>query len=232
MLIKSGINKKKVGVKRDLFLMLDCETFGTFAAPVVYDLGMAVIDRYGKVYAKYSFVIDDTFYGMAEQAATAYYADKFPAYHNDIEMGRRKVITWEIARQVANTLIDRWGIRAVSAHNAKFDFTALNNTNKVLGYSGNFFIYNIEWWDTLSMVADTIAKQKLYMQYCKDNGYMTKNNKPRMTAEIVYRYIIGNNTFVECHTGLEDVLIEKEIFASCMRQHKKMEKGFFNYSRR
>ena len=38
-------------------------------------------------------------------------------------------------------------------------------------------------------------------------------------------YENGNNDFVESHTGLEDVLIEKEIFAKCMAQHKKMRKN-------
>ena len=31
--------------------------------------------------------------------------------------------------------------------------------------------------------------------------------------------------FAEDHTGLEDVLIEKEIFVHCMKQHKKMRRS-------
>ena len=57
------------------------------------------------------------------------------------------------------------------------------------------------------------------------NGYLKKNGTPRATAEILYKYISGNNDFEESHTGLEDVLIEKEIFAKCMAQHKKMKKN-------
>ena len=34
----------------------------------------------------------------------------------------------------------------------------------------------------------------------------------KKTAEIVWRYISGNNEFEESHTGLEDVLIEAEEF--------------------
>lgn len=48
-----------------------------------------------------------------------------------------------------------------------------------------------------------------------------------MKAEVIYKYISGNNDFIESHTGLEDVMIEKEIFAKCCRQHKKMKHTFY-----
>ena len=58
---------------------------------------------------------------------------------------------------------------------------------------------------------------------------MTRNKipRPQMKAEVIYRYITGNNTFIESHTGLEDCMIEKEIFAKCCRQHKKMRHTFY-----
>ena len=58
---------------------------------------------------------------------------------------------------------------------------------------------------------------------------MTNNKTPqvRLTAEILYRYITGDDNFVESHTGLEDVMIEKEIFKACMAKHKPMRKKLF-----
>lgn len=217
-------------IRKKLFLMVDTETFGGFDAPICYDIGFAVVDKTGKVYAQYSFVVRDTFIGMAEQAATAYYANKFPQYHEDIRSGKRKCLPFYLIRHIANTLLSKYGISNVVAHNAKFDCTSLNNTARLLGYS-SFFNTHVEWWDTLQMVADTIAKQKLYQEFCKNNGYMTKHKipRPQMKAEVVYRYISGNNNFIESHTGLEDVLIEKEIFARCIRSHKKMRHTFYVY---
>ena len=55
---------------------------------------------------------------------------------------------------------------------------------------------------------------------------ITKNGKVRLTAEILYRFI-ERQSFIESHTGLEDVLIEKEILAYCKRQHKKMRKKLY-----
>ena len=222
------VNSKPI--KRKLYLIVDTETFGSFQEPVCYDIGMAVIDKYGKVYAQYSFVVKDTFLGMAEQAATAYYADKFPQYHADIRSGNRKCVPFSTIRNVANALLAKYGICDVVAHNAKFDCTSLNNTARILGYSSFFHRY-VEWWDTLQMVADTIALQKGYQDFCQKNNYMTKHRTPRpqMKAEVVYRFITQDTDFVENHTGLEDCLIEKEIFARCWRCKKKMRHTFFVY---
>ena len=46
----------------------------------------------------------------------------------------------------------------------------------------------------------------------------TSNGKTSFTAENIYRYLINDASFEESHTGLEDVLIEKEIFAECVRR--------------
>jgi hypothetical protein len=66
-----------------------------------------------------------------------------------------------------------------------------------------------------------------YRRFCEENGYITKNNQCRYTAEIIYRYITKDNDFIESHTGLEDVEIEAQIFAYCVRQHKKMKKNLW-----
>ena len=74
------------------------------------------------------------------------------------------------------------------------------------------------------MAQDTICKQKSYIKFCTENNFLVRG-RPRATAEILYKYITQDLDFVEDHTGLEDVFIENEIFAKCMRQHKKMRKN-------
>lgn len=73
------------------------------------------------------------------------------------------------------------------------------------------------------MANDTIGKLKKYQKFCFDNGFITnhKNPRPQLKAEILYRFITNNLDFEESHTGLEDVLIEKEIFVYCNKMHKK-----------
>jgi hypothetical protein len=74
------------------------------------------------------------------------------------------------------------------------------------------------------MANDTICKQSNYRRFCEENGYMTNHKTPqvRKTAEILWRFLTNDNDFEESHTGLEDVQIEAQIFAECVRRHKKM----------
>ena len=197
---------------------------------LVYDVGLAVIDRHGNIYEEYSYTLGDIFLNMTEQMDSCYYANKLPQYYEEMRNGSRHMRNmWEIKRTI-RTLCEQYHVKAIVAHNARFDVRALNNTIRYITSSKfrYFLPYGIEIWDTLSM-SDVIAKQKSYIKFCKDNGYMTKHKTPRVrkTAEILYRYISGNNDFQEAHTGLEDVKIEAVIFAHCLRQHKRMKKALY-----
>ncbi len=230
---QKGIDKRKA-----YYIVLDTETCNSFLDTdgtlnlndsLVYDLGFAVVDKYGKVYDSRSFVIYETFCKMRDVMASAYYADKIPRYEEQIANGERKIVTYRTARNVLFEMINKYNVKAIMAHNMRFDHRALNNTQRYLTKSAKryYFPRYIEIWDTLAMARDIYGKSPSYRKWCKENDYMTKNNQVRLTAEILYRYITGNSDFIESHTGLEDVLIEKEIFKQCMRQHKPMRKKLF-----
>lgn len=210
--------------RRNYYLTIDTETANGLDDPIVYDIGGAIHDKQGKVYETFSFVIYETFVGMQDLMQSAYYADKIPWYEDDLQAGSRTMVRYNTARKHIADLCERYNVRAIIAHNARFDYRAVNTTQRYLTNSRYryFLPYGVEVWDTLAMVRDTVARQKSYIAWCKEHGYMRNANNPRMTAEILYKYLVGNPDFVESHTGLEDVLIEKEIFAWCMRQHKKM----------
>lgn len=198
---------------------------------LVYDLGWQVCDKKGRVYKKQSFVIYETFVGMKDVMTSAYYAEKIPTYWEEIKSGKRKLVSFWTAWNIFKKDIKEYNVKNVFAHNARFDLNALNNTIRYLTKSKNrfFFPYKIKIWDTLKMARQTIGKQKSYIKFCENHNYMTKHKTPqvRLTAEILYRYISGNNEFIENHTGLEDVEIETKILAHCFRQHKKMVKALF-----
>ena len=198
---------------------------------LVYDLGWAIVDKKGRVYKTRSFVIAETFLDMKDVMRSAYYAEKIPSYWEGIKNGSRTLASFWTVWKTFKEDAKEYGVKAFFAHNASFDYRALNNTIRYISKSKMryFFPYGTEIWDTLKMSRQVIGKQKSYNAFCIRNNYMTKHKKPqvRLTAEILYRYISGNNDFVESHTGLEDVLIETKILAHCFRQHKKMEKRLF-----
>ena len=215
--------------RKNYYLTIDTETANGFDDPIVYDIGGCIHDKKGNVYETFSFIIYETFYGMKDLMRTAYYATKIPMYQRQINAGQRKVVRYLTAKKHIAELCDKYNVTAIIAHNARFDYRSTTRTQRYLTKSKYryFLPYGIPVWDTLKMAQDTICKQKMYKEFCQREGYMIGNNRVRATAEILYRYISGNYKFSERHTGLEDVLIEKEIFVQCMRQHKKMRKSAF-----
>ena len=198
---------------------------------IVYDIGWVITDKQGRIYRKRSFVIYEVFVGMKDVMRSAYYAEKIPNYWDEIKAGTRQLVKFQTMYNIFWEDIKEFSVKNAFAHNAGFDYRALNKTIRYLTKSKKrwFFPRNIEIWDTLKMARQTIGKQSSYRKFCLINGYMTKHRSPqvRLTAEILYRYITGDNNFEESHTGLEDVLIETKILVHCFRQHKKMEKRLF-----
>ena len=206
------------------FLFMDSETAETnmvdgqldVSNGQVYDLGLMVIDENGKIYDQISMVNEDVFFGMPQSMQEAYFADKIPQYLEDMRMGKRKIVnSWQMYK-IFTEMCQKYDVDAVVAHNAFFDVKVLNSTMRYQTKSAKrwFIPWGMEIIDTLKLARNTFATDPKYVEWCKENGYMTNHAtpRPRLTAEILYRYITGDDEFVESHTGLEDVQIEAEIF--------------------
>jgi hypothetical protein len=216
--------------RKSYYLTIDTETANSLDDPLMYDIGGAIHDRFGNVEETFSFIIYDIFCADRALFDTAYYAEKRPMYEAQIAAGQRKIVSIYTARRHVAELCKKYNVKAIIAHNARFDYKSTNYTIRYITKSKTryFLPYGVPVWDTLKMAQDTICKQATYIRWCERNGYVQKNGKVRATAEILYRYITLKEDFIEDHTGLEDVLIEKEIFAKCMAQHKKMRKNVWN----
>lgn len=184
-----------------------------------YDCGWAVVDDDGSVVVERSFVNADIFLGERDLMKEAYFADKIPQYWEDIKSGKRVLTSWYKIRKTLLDDIKRYNIKQIFAHNMRFDYATLNQTQRWLtkSKSRRFFPYGVQICDTLKMSREVLRDSAEYRSFCLENGYITKNNQLRFTAEILYRFITGLNDFEESHTALEDVLIEKEIMSYCFK---------------
>jgi DNA polymerase III epsilon subunit-like protein len=203
-----------------LFLVVDTETCNSIDDPFCYDVGFAVVDATGTVFESHSYVVADIFLDD-ELMASAYFAEKIPQYWEEIKTGKRQLRRFKTIRSILRDVVQQYGIRYIVAHNASFDYRSLNYTQRLLTSSKYryFFPWGVEIWDTLKMARQTLKTNENYRQFCIDNGFTYgKEDKPqlRFTAEIIHRFLTGNLDFVEEHTGLEDVLIEKDILAYCL----------------
>lgn len=202
------------------FIVVDTETTNSIDDPIAYDVGFAVVDAEGNVYEQHSYVVADVFLDK-ELMSYAYFADKIPQYWEDIKSGKRKLRRFKTIRMIFKDVCKQYEIKKIFAHNARFDNRSLNLTQRYLTSSKFrwFFPYNTEICDTLKMSRNTLKNVEAYDQFCWDNDFITKRGCKRYTAEIIYRFITGKLDFEESHTGLEDVLIEKEILKYCLKHN-------------
>lgn len=214
---------------KDKYIVIDTETANGMDYPLCYDIGFAVIDNTGKVYEQYSFCVKEIFYDQPEMMQSAYYAKKIPQYWDEIHVGARKILPFFRIREIFRQVCRHWNVKAIMAHNMRFDNGALHNTAEFLseGATRYFFPYGIPIWCTLTMARSIMANRPVYIQWCRDNGYVTKWGAPRFTAEILTRFIRLEMGFNEEHRGIDDVMCEKDIFAYLIRQHKKMQKTYW-----
>lgn len=199
------------------FIVLDTETTNSLDDPLCYDIGFAVVDEEGSVFETHSYVVAETFLDE-ELMSSAFFIDKVSQYWEEIKQGTRQLKKLNTIRRILKATMEKYNTNIVVAHNARFDYKSLNTTQRFLTSSKYryFLPYGTEVWDTLKMSRKVLKENTDYDNFCYENNYLTKRGCKRYTAEILYRFLTDNNDFIEEHTGLEDVLIEKEILAFCL----------------
>ena len=220
------MKRKLWKIVMEKYIVLDTETTNSLDDPIVYDIGFAVVDGNGKIYEKQSYVIADVFLDC-DLMSYAYFAEKIPQYWNDIKNGNRKLRRFSTVYFILRDVCEQYGVKKIFAHNARFDYLSLTTTQRYLtGSKYRFFLpYGIEVCDTLKMSREVLGNSADYRSFCEKNGYTYgKDNKNlRFTAEVIYKFLTNDVNFEESHTGLEDVLIEKEILRYCLDVNPEIE---------
>ena len=200
-------------------IVLDTETTNSLEEPIAYDIGYAVIDEDGAVLKTESYAVAEVFLD-SELMSSAYFAEKIPQYWDEIKHGDRKLARLSTIWRTFRADCIAYGVTEVYAHNARFDNLSLKLTQRYLsGSRYRYFLpYGIKICDTLKMAREAFGQDKAYKAFCEENGYKTSRNQLRFTAEILYRFLTGDNTFTEEHKGIDDVLIEKEILMACRKR--------------
>jgi DNA polymerase III epsilon subunit-like protein len=210
-------------------IVLDTETTNTLEEPIAYDIGWAVVDlETEEVVKTESYAVAEVFLDK-EWMAAAYFAEKVPSYWEEIKSGKRELRKLSTIYKTMREDFRHFGIKEVFAHNARFDYRSTNLTQRFISGSKYrfFFPFGTKICDTLKMSRELLADDVNYCDYCRKHGFVTKNNKPQFTAEVLYRYIHKDETFIESHTALEDVLIEKDILHYCVSNAENLTMGLW-----
>lgn len=189
----------------------------------VYDIGIAITDLYGNIITTYSAVVEDVFCGMGAEMQSAYYAEKIPQYVAEIENGNRQLKKLSTIRTEVLNLLKQYNVKSVYAYNMTYDKNALDKTVSLLsnGFVTSFF-ENVKYCCIWRMSTETFLQKKNYAKQAIANGWISESGNIKSSAECAYRYISGDKVFEEEHTGLEDVLIEIQIFCKARQAHKKI----------
>ena len=209
-------------------IVFDTETTNGFDDPLCYDVGWTVMTECGLILQTRSFVVADIFLDEPQLMQEAFFANKIPQYFAEIADGQRELRRFKTIRKVLHEDCKTFDVGAIMAHNMSFDYRSTSATQRWLTSSKYryFFPYGVELWDTLRMARQTFAKDEMYKQFCIENGFLVQNDekRPQLTAEILYKYISGDLSFQEEHTGLADTMIEREIFMQCVQMNPNIEK--------
>lgn len=208
------------------YIVIDTETTNGFDDPLCYDVGWIVFNHNGEVLQSRSFVVADIFINEPQLMSEAFFADKIPQYVSDIADNKRELRKFSTIRLYLKRDCEKYKVQAIMAHNMSFDYRSTATTQRWLTKSKYryFFPYGIELWDTLKMARQTFGKDEGYKNFCLENGFALSDGRPRLTAEILYRYISNNVEFEEAHTGIEDTMIEKEIYLACVDMNPQIER--------
>lgn len=211
----------KKGTKKMNVIVLDTETTNSLDDPFTYDIGWAVIDlETEKVLKTESYAVAEVFLDK-ELMASAYFAEKIPSYWEEIKSKDRKLARLFTIRKSLIADCKAFHVTEIYAHNARFDYLSCNTTQRFLTSSKwrYFFPYGTIICDTLKMARETFKDDKEYREFCLENGYVTQYGQNRYTAEVLYRFLTGNNNFEEVHKGIDDVMIEKDILLACRKRN-------------
>ena len=120
------------------------------------------------------------------------------------------------AKEIFSAWLTENNVSCACAHNSGFDFNKTFVSECVEG---------MEFIDTWQAFFETIGKYRKYNKFCCENGFVTKSGNIQMTAEVCYRFLSGDVSFVEEHTALSDCEIEAEILRAVWATHRKFERN-------
>lgn len=214
--------------RKEITLKIDTETApgvvnSKFAKPIIYDFGYEVFDRQGNTLEKGHYVITETFKDK-KLMTSAYYYEKYDKYISYMCEGKIKAMSIHDLQPLVERLIGQYGVKTISAYNLQFDLRAIKKTCEYYGINDFSHFYGLKQLCSLKFARAALAKQKKYKTFCEENGYMSKPNKKTgkqfalTNAEVMFRYVSQDPTFIEEHMGLPDVEIEKEIMMYCLKK--------------
>ena len=210
-------------MKKNVYAIIDTETANGLKNPLCYDIAVIIFDKKGTELFRKNWLVSNV-WNNERMFKTAYYAWKRPLYDN---IEKEIVNTYTFISEM-NEIIDNYQVNFLLAYNLKFDLNSINKTVERFTYNSKFNTENVEYIDVWNVAIDIIMNNNSYKSFCRENGFISDAGNYKTSAEICYRFLTNVIDFDESHTAMDDCEIEKEIFMTCVKRKKKIEKGIVN----
>ena len=209
----------------ETYLILDTETGGSLANPIVYDFGYIIINRKGEELARFSSAVKEIITDP-KLMMNAFYAKKiFSFYIPKIAKGDLELNSWSdiVAQLLAD--VEKYNVKTICAYNAKFDCRAIKETNSFLGFPPVFKspIRILCLWEA---ACETLMNNRNFKKVARDLGWVTAKGNIRTSAEMAYRYVSKDYDFIESHTAIEDAEIETVLLETMLNKKVKLPYNF------
>lgn len=205
------------------FMVLDVEGMSSCRP---YNIGYIIADKYGNKFLEKSFAVLPCIW---ENLQNCLQAEKMT--HNniqsilqDIENPDKKYAYTSIEEVKKMILRDvtSYKVNEIWAYGCSFDKGSLSRL-----FAEDFEILNniVAFYDIIPAIVHTMLLNKDYVKFCNKNGFITAKGNVMTKAEVVYRYLTGDLSFIEDHTGLNDCRIEYEILLTAINSGKQIDRG-------
>ena len=193
-------------MRKKMYVLFDCE----FQKNKVYNVSGIVIDKQGKIYEQFNFLIKENIPLITK--------NKKVLYFNDFCFKELQIVDFKSFYEYFKDLQKKFNIFKYISYNVSVDYSSLNKTSLEILHKP--FIDRTLFSCLQKLTEQTIYLQKSYSKFCIDNNYLTSTGRLSLKAENIYRYITLNTNFSQEHTALSDVIIEQQIFNKVLRQRK------------
>lgn len=210
---------------KNMYIVVDTETLGFKGGKQynqkVFDIGYQIVDKNNNVYSEGSFLVAEFWERIPSLKGAIFYDKKAKLYEERVKSGYTKVLPWNSILQLLSHEMACYDVDYFAAYNLAFDWRVIRQTHEFLKGNEPFNLYDeVEPFDIYHVACQLLLNRPTYKALAKRNERMTKGGNYQSGAEATYAYIRGPWDYVEEHTALEDVKIEAEILAYCMRQKK------------
>jgi len=192
-------------------LLVDVET--TDNDRVIIEISGKVLNKYLLPIHTFSYIIAETW--ESEKRMSGEYAtlDKVNAWKDNIKYGKSQLLSAKTIASEMNNLFSKYDVSVICAYNLSFDIDAMIKTFRHYGVSVPQIakVQKLDLW----LYASVIFIKQRYVNFCVSNNYLTKSKNCLTNAEVVYKYISNDNTFIESHVAIDDVNIELDILRTC-----------------